>query len=387
MNALSLHACYLKNVRMIRGLIILPSDALGGAEKVAMNLAAFLCEQCIFSELDIYIMSRGRTGSWEELEKKDGLNIFYNGAKSEKQSLPALFYFLIKRRKRYQFVYSTHLHVNAIVSLLSKTKLFVASFKVARESTVIFDRFDGVKGYVFRFLFRFYGAHQLLICQTNYMRKRLLEERGRKLAKNISVIPNPVDYERIRKDLDVKNIFTRVDNRFVVVMVGRLIEIKNHQLALNAIAHLLENRRLPSSFKLQIIGDGNLREELESLAQAKNIEEYIEFLGFQDRPYRNMADADLGLLTSSAEGFPNVLLEMMACGSKNIITTPCAGDLKALESVRVLPDFEITTMADAIEDAILNQNDYSSVYTEFARKRGLDQYWQAIHSFNFPENI
>jgi glycosyltransferase involved in cell wall biosynthesis len=363
-------------------LIVLPTDVIGGAEKVAMTLAEHLYFTKVFSRIDIYFMCRGRTGKWARLENLDGINIYYTNKKSEKTSIPSLVRFLFKRRKEYDFIYSTHMHVNAFLSFLFYLKIVNAPFKVARESTVISDRFFGLKGFVMSVLYKFYGSHDLLICQTKYMRERLIETRGSKIAKSITVIPNPVNYNRLREYGEQNDVPNDANKKFVILMVGRLVGVKNHILALKALVNLNDKGLLPNHLQFLIVGDGPLRKELELFALQNGIKKYMTFIGHKEVPYELMTSSDIGLLTSIKEGFPNVLLEMMTCGTKHIMTTPCAGDLENIEHLTVFDNFEVETLAAELINAINCPLDFSNQYIRQAKKRDVSEYWKTINEFN-----
>ena len=61
-----------------------------------------------------------------------------------------------------------------------------------------------------------------------------------------------------------------------------------------------------------------------------------------------MAHCDLGLLTSDTEGFPNVVLEMLAAGVPGVVTTNCAGDMKDIPGVWIADEPSPTALADTI---------------------------------------
>ena len=98
----------------------------------------------------------------------------------------------------------------------------------------------------------------------------------------------------------------------VLLSVGHLIDRKGHDLVITALDHLAEATLL-------IAGDGPERAALKRLAVARGVADRVKFLGalpHEDLPAIYSA-ADLLVLASSREGWPNVLLEAMACG------TPC----------------------------------------------------------------
>ncbi|MGI9510430.1 MAG: glycosyltransferase, partial [Geminicoccaceae bacterium] len=121
-------------------------------------------------------------------------------------------------------------------------------------------------------------------------------------------------------------------SRRTLLSVGHLIERKGHDLVIRALEHLPE-------VDLIIAGDGPERGRLQRLAAKLGLDERVRFTGVlahQDLPSLYSA-ADALVLASSREGWPNVLLEALACGtpviaSRNwgtpeIISAPEAGHL------------------------------------------------------------
>ncbi len=112
----------------------------------------------------------------------------------------------------------------------------------------------------------------------------------------------PVDRAAVRKELGVDG--------FTLLSVGNLVPVKGHELTIGALKELPEAR-------LMIAGSGPERERLEALAVQLQVADRVRFLGPQPqaklRDYYNAADAMV--LSSSREGWANVLLESMACGT------------------------------------------------------------------------
>lgn len=118
----------------------------------------------------------------------------------------------------------------------------------------------------------------------------------------------------------------------ILLSVGHLIERKGHHHVIAAL------RRLPA-FTLAIAGEGPERSALEALAQQLDVAARVRFLGAlpHDALPSLYSAADALVLASSREGWPNVLLEAMACGTPvvasnawgnpEIVADPAAGVL------------------------------------------------------------
>ena len=97
---------------------------------------------------------------------------------------------------------------------------------------------------------------------------------------------------------------------FVLASVGLLIERKGHELVIGALPSL-------PGYRLLIAGDGPERARLENLSSALRVADRVSFLGAvpHEQLHKVYAAADALVLASSREGWPNVLLESMACGT------------------------------------------------------------------------
>ena len=66
--------------------------------------------------------------------------------------------------------------------------------------------------------------------------------------------------------------------------------------------------------KLVILGEGPLEKYLKKLTSELDLSDEVQFLGFQNNPFKFMASSSIYVMPSLNEGFPNVLIEAMACG-------------------------------------------------------------------------
>lgn len=125
------------------------------------------------------------------------------------------------------------------------------------------------------------------------------------------------------------------DDVTLVGIVGRLTEIKNHEMFLQSVARVdLENVRFV------IVGDGSLRETLEQQARALGLESKVIFAGGRKDPEYFYPALDICALTSRNEGTPLTLIEAMA-NARAVIATSVGGVVDLLGEVIEKGDYSI----------------------------------------------
>lgn len=102
------------------------------------------------------------------------------------------------------------------------------------------------------------------------------------------------------------------DRDVVIGFVGRLVPIKNPDLALQVFERLIRGHPGGDRYRLIVAGDGELRPVLERRAEQAGIGPQVVFAGWQDDLSRLYPRVDLVLLTSINEGTPVALIEAMA---------------------------------------------------------------------------
>jgi len=128
-------------------------------------------------------------------------------------------------------------------------------------------------------------------------------------------IPNPVDVEAIHAKAAATPEVT-IDGPYILA-AGRLVKSKNFDMLIEAFAQADKHRTLV------IMGEGPDRDALLRLASALGVGDRVMLAGFVSNPYAIMRGADMFVLSSNAEGFPNALVEAMAVGAP-VIATNCA---------------------------------------------------------------
>lgn len=135
-------------------------------------------------------------------------------------------------------------------------------------------------------------------------------------AKKLEVVPNPLPPDL--RDLNLAPAASASDRRLVLAM-GRLVPFKRFDALIQAFAALAGDY---PDWDLAIWGDGPQRDELTQQIQETGLAGRISLPGRTEQPWQEMAKADIFVLTSEVEGFPNVLLEAMALG-RACVTVDC----------------------------------------------------------------
>jgi glycosyltransferase involved in cell wall biosynthesis len=196
----------------------------------------------------------------------------------------------------------------------------------------------------------------------------------------ISVLPSPVDIPRIEADaagpLPPTAITGQPDShpRLRLAIVARLTQEKGHADLIEALA-LLTRQRPEACLRLDVIGDGPLRNELERLAKNNGLHASIHFQGFQSNPYPWMRAADVVCVPSLYEGLPNVALESMALGVP-LLMTDSSSSVRHLigdnDRGCLVPVRQPTALAMQLADAL----DHPQRWLERGRR---GQSWVAQH--------
>ncbi|MDP2947882.1 MAG: glycosyltransferase family 4 protein, partial [Nanoarchaeota archaeon] len=137
----------------------------------------------------------------------------------------------------------------------------------------------------------------------------------------IVVVPiySPIDNE----NLIIKN--KKEDNKFIFLTVGRLVNVKNISLQIQAMVEIIKNY---PNIELWIVGDGPEKNKLENLSKKLKIEKNVKFFGWQDNLEKFYQQADVFLFTSNYEGWGMVIIEAASFGLPIIMTDAgCAGEV------------------------------------------------------------
>lgn len=168
----------------------------------------------------------------------------------------------------------------------------------------------------------------------------------------------------------------------VLLAIGRMNEAKDFPVLIRAFAQLRQRR----AARLVILGEGELRPELESLLLQLNLGvDAVQLPGFVPNPYAWLARCSLFVLSSRREGLPGALIEAMACGAPVVSTNCLSGPDEILEGGRwgqLVPVGDVDALAAAMESALdTPKNQLPDVRlraADFEQERAVDAYLRLL---------
>lgn len=289
----------------------------GGAERVFLNIINSL-------SLDKYdLMLISTTNHLVEDKLKDGVKYkSYN-----KKHAKSCFLKLLKDVNGFapDYVFTSHFPVAYMlpfIKLFSKKK-FKSIIRIAVPPSDMPVRFSivGLKAVIAKFISKFaYKKINTIIAQTDSMKKDIIKHYSVDPNK-IKVIRNIIDKDFLEKkgneacpiELDV--------NHYNIVAAGALYSVKGYDLLIKAMRAVVE--KYPKS-RLYILGEERYetgyKDKLGKLILELALQNNVFMLGFKENPYPFFKNANLFVLSSRNEGYPNVVLEAIYYKTPVVVT-------------------------------------------------------------------
>ncbi len=361
--------------------IFLPSFAGGGAERVAVLLANYLVEH----GRDVQVVVQKDEGPWRAMLHP----------RAQVIALGTRYRWLIFKLARYLRTRNP----GAVISFMNwynVAALIAAAMSRWRGRLIVNERvsLQSMKAHwglwqtrvIWVLMHLLYRKADCVVAVSHQLAKDMISQMNLPEGKVVA-IPNPVPVNEIRRAA-----MEQVTHRFfsdgvpVVMGVGRLYFQKDFPTLIRALA-LLRRRR---DVRLMVLGEGPDRSELEALVGSLGLSEAVDFRGFVSPPWPWMARAAVFVLSSRAEGWPNVLAEALALGVPVVATDCPTGPREILDDGRfgpLIPVGDVEAMAAAIEATLDAPPDKAALRhraEEWSTERALEAYISCIEGRETP---
>ncbi len=359
---------------------LINSMAGGGAERVLTILLKNLSRE----NREFFLIVLEDKFSYEIPKDIKIIKLFSN-LKGNFKKLFAIFLAAVKLRKIIK-----ENQINIVMSFLERSNYIniLAKNYSSSHKVYISERANPLKYYsgknpksIFNLfaIKRLYKKADLIIPNSLGVKESLIKDFSIN-PKKIKVIYNPINIKEIQtfsqKPLEPE--YQKIFKCSIIINVGRLIKEKGQEYLIEAFKEV--KKEIPKA-KLLILGTGELESYLKDLTKKLCLENDVLFLGWQKNPFKFLTRAKVFVLSSLTEGFPNSLIEAMACGVP-VVSTSCPSGpneiIKNRENGILVPVADEQALARAIIELL---NDFS------LRKRFSQEEKRRIQDFSVKNII
>jgi glycosyltransferase involved in cell wall biosynthesis len=357
--------------------LFIPSLIRAGAQTAMVNLANEFASRGL--SVDLVVLSSNGPLSKVLIS---GVNVIDLNASRLLTGLIPLGLFL--RKKKPKVVISFLKHANTILLLVSKIFFTDVSVIVSERNHVqlSLQSLPRPVGWLIEKLMQLTYPWAKNIVAVSEGVAESLKVLIKSHSNRINVIYNPIVYPGLvkKKEYNTQHRWLIAKKQPVFLAAGRLTDQKDYPNLLNAFSLVVKK----VACKLIILGEGELRMELEKMVTAMGLENSVDLAGLVENSYAFMHRCDVFVLSSKWEGFPNVIVEAMYCGAK-IVSTDCpSGPAEILEKGKWGKLVKVGDPAE-LADAMLKTLSLPKLPVEkranfFSIKRAADKYLNLIQS-------
>jgi glycosyltransferase involved in cell wall biosynthesis len=307
-----------------------------------------------------------------------GLRIVDLNSRRTLMDIPGLIRFL---RNDKPDILMSNVDLNNVAALLAKAISLSPTKLVICQHNPISATFAACENWMYRCVGPSYRVLSPLISRAVAVSEGVAQELEdiAGLAKDrVLTINNPVvgpDFAARSADVAEHPWFNQ-QNHPLFVTAGRLVVQKDHETMIRALAI----HRRKSDSRLLVLGTGPLQESLTELTEELGIRSAVDFLGFRPNALPYIRQADAFLLSSRCEGFGNVIVEALGCGTP-VISSHCEhGPAEILDNGRyglLVEPRDPAALADAMNQVVTLRKRFPA---EMLRERAGDFSYAACAS-------
>lgn len=261
----------------------------GGAERVLSTISNYF-----INKYEITIITFNNEMSFYKLDERIKI-VSLNSNKNSKNIFDAIknnISTIIKLTKTIKKVNS-----DVVISFMTTSNILaILACKILNKPIIISERtnYDFLSSEIWKKIRKIvYPFCNHLVVQSNYDLEKY------NFVKNVSIIENPLFIKDFTEQIQRKNYF---------LAVGRLDKVKGFDMLIEAYS------KLNTSWKLKIVGEGKERKALQEQIEILGLSDKVELLGRKNDIEKYYYEAGVFILSSRMEGYPNALVEAMACG-------------------------------------------------------------------------
>ncbi|MEY9975910.1 glycosyltransferase [Lysinibacillus sp. RC79] len=289
---------------------IIPTTDFGGVTTMILDIWANTNKSLY--QFDFVVFNKGR---YHDYFMEQGSQLFYQKYITKQGPLAYVMkIYKIIKENGYDAVHD-HTGYRAVFTLLA-ARLAGVKCRVLHSHTNVAEEWSNKYFLSFLKKISVMNATKLVACSTNAGKFCFGE-------KSFDLLFNPMDIYKIKYLSQAeKKLFKKElgisDDDLVLGHIGRFVPVKNQQFLLK-LATRLKQKHI--KFKLLLIGEGPLEEEIRMLVEHNHLQESVKLLGQRADIFKLLQLFDKFILPSKYEGFGIVLLEAQVCGTPSLVST------------------------------------------------------------------
>lgn len=266
-----------------------------------------------------------------------------------------------------------HFNDPCIRAILASTP-FTKPVKIMTHHTPELNRAYSWKGDILEKV-AFHGL-DYVIFTSEYDRRTGITKDGL-LKRNSFVIPLGINMRRFTENFNPKNVRVELgitEKTGIVGTVARLAKQKGHIYLIKA-AEVIAESFDPNEIKFVLVGDGELKEELEAEIENRGLKNFFIFTGYVENVPQYLNIFDVFVMPSVFEGQCLAVTEALAMG-KPVIATSVGGIQSAIEEGKnglLVPPKDPSALADAIV-WMFDNYEKAKEMGQIGRKKAMQEY-------------